>query len=238
MELSIIIPALEESSKIDKDIILADHFLDQYNLIGEIIVVDDGSKDNTFEIALRTGERVKCNVTVLKNEVNSGKGNAVKKGVLHSSGLYVMYADSGTTVPFENAITGLELIKNNLCDIAIGSRKLPTSHIVKNQDLDRALISKLFKFIMKLSFNSLPQLTDTQCGFKIYKGNVARELFSELQINGFLFEIEFILKAVRSKYKILEFPVEWSCDRDSRISLLKSPWKVFSDLIRIKRMGF
>jgi hypothetical protein len=80
-----------------------------------------------------------------------------------------------------------------------------------------------------------PGLTDTQCGFKLYKGNVARELYSGCGILGFAFDIEIILRAVRAGYRIREFPIEWTCDRDSRLRPVHSLWNVLSELRRIKR---
>ena len=76
-------------------------------------------------------------------------------------------------------------------------------------------------------------MTDTQCGFKIYKGEVARELFPQLKVTGFLFEIEFILLALKNNYKILEFPITWSCDRDSRLSVKKSSKSIISEFIEL-----
>lgn len=237
MDLSIIIPAYEESLKIQKDIILADHFMDENKLSGEIIVVDDGSKDDTAEVAIQAKENLKNSLIVLRNKKNIGKGGAVKKGILQSKGNYVMYHDAGATIPMQNVMTGLEWLKNNNCDIAIGSRHLSESIINKGQEFDRAIISKIFRFLTRIVFKQLTPFTDTQCGFKIYKGNIARELYSKLVVAGFMFEIEILLSAIKKKYVIAEFPVEWKCDRDSRISLLKSPWRVVSDLLKIRKIS-
>ena len=237
MDLSIIIPAYEESHKIRKDIILADNFLNENKFSGEIIVVDDGSMDDTFNSAAGCRINPENKLTVLRNESNLGKGGAVRRGILNSKGNFVMYHDAGVTVPISNALTGLALLKNNSCDIAIGSRKMPGSGIKKGQKLDRVVISKVFGFSMRILFGQLKQFSDTQCGFKIYKGDPARELYSESAVDGFIFEIEILLLALKKKYVVIEFPVEWRCDRDSRISLFRSPWRVLADLIKIKGIG-
>jgi dolichyl-phosphate beta-glucosyltransferase len=237
MDISIIIPAFEEGSKIEKDIILADNFLNENKYHGEIIIVDDGSSDDTLQLALNIKSKLSNELIVLRNKKNLGKGGAVRKGILNSKGNFVLYQDAGATVPMQNALAGIKLLKNNTCDIAIGSRKLHTSKILKQQEFDRAIISKGFRFLMRLLFKQITPFTDTQCGFKIYRGDIARNIYAGASINGFMFEIEILLRALKNKYIVTEFPVEWRCDRDSRISLLKSPWQVVSDIIKIKKMN-
>ena len=80
-----------------------------------------------------------------------------------------------------------------------------------------------------------PELTDTQCGFKIYKGDIARHLYSECITDGFMFDIEIIIRAQKEGYRIKEFPINWSCDRDSRLSPTRSWWRVLSELMTIKQ---
>ncbi|PKL81596.1 MAG: hypothetical protein CVV24_14465 [Ignavibacteriae bacterium HGW-Ignavibacteriae-3] len=237
VDFSIIIPAYEESSKIRKDIILADNFISANNLSGEIIVVDDGSKDDTSKTALDLKVNLKNDLTVLRNEINLGKGGAVRAGILCSKGKIVMYQDAGATIPMDNALIGLKMLRNNICDIAIGSRKLPGSIIQKEHEFDRAIISKVFRSSMRFLYKQLRPFTDTQCGFKIYNGDIARELFTTMAINGFMFEIEILLRTLKKKYRVAEFPVVWKCDRDSRIGLLKSPWRVLLDTVKIKKIG-
>lgn len=235
MNISIIIPAYNEQNKISADILAADKFMSNNNYIGEIIVVDDGSADDTFLIANSHKEKIESKLIVFKLPENSGKGKAVSEGMNASSGEIVMYADAGLTVPFNDALIGIELINSKNYDIANGSRKMESANIIKKQDLDRRVISKIFGFIFKSVLKIPKEMTDTQCGFKIYKGNIARKLFKELTITGFLFEIEFILLAIKRGYKICEFPVTWKCDRDSRLSVSGSSMKIISELIALKR---
>ena len=235
MDLSIIIPAYNEGMKISKDILAADKFIVESKYRGEIIVVDDGSSDNTFNTAESVRGKINSELTVLKLSKNMGKGSAVREGIANSKGELVMYADAGLTVPFENALNGIDLIKKGKCDIANGSRKMSKSEIVKEQDFDRRIISRIFGFTVKLFLNIPSELTDTQCGFKIYKGEVARNLFNKLKTSGFLFEIEFIQLALKEGKKILEFPVKWQCDRDSRLSVGQSSRKIISEFIFLFR---
>lgn len=233
MELSIIIPAYNESKKIMKDIFAADKFIHDNFDSGQIIVVDDGSNDETSEAAIPLKKRIKTELIVIRLDKNSGKGAALKRGVKASIGELLLYADAGLTVPFSDALAGIKLISDDKCDIANGSRKLTASNIVRKQDIDRRIISKIFGKFVKFFLHIPKGMSDTQCGFKIYKGKVARELFSQLKINGFLFEIEFILLALNNGYRILEFPVTWNCDRDSRLSIKKSSKKIISEFVEL-----
>jgi len=233
VELSIVIPAYNESRKIKNDVFAADRFIHDNFRTGQIIVVDDGSDDATSEIVSSLKEEIRTELIAIRLDKNNGKGAAIKEGVKVSTGEFILYADAGLTVPFKDALTGIELISVNKCDIANGSRKLAESNIVKKQDLDRRIISQIFGKLVKLFFHIPKRITDTQCGFKIYNGQVARELFPLLKINGFLFEIEFILLALKKGYRILDFPVTWNCDRDSRLSVKKSSKSIISEFIKL-----
>ncbi|MFH0990002.1 MAG: glycosyltransferase [bacterium] len=236
MTLSIIIPAFDEEKKIARDVQEAAGFLAGHELSGEVIVVDDGSSDNTALEARQAALPAGSTCRVIRNEAHRGKGFAVRSGMIASHGDFVMFADSGLTVPYSNALAGLQLLEDNRCEIAHGSRKLPASVIHKKQDWDRKLISRLFH-ILVIRWLKVPiHLTDTQCGFKIYRGEVARRLFGECTIEGFLFDVEIVLRAIRLSYRIEEFPVEWSCDRDSRISLRRSLTDVLHELFLIKKL--
>ena len=235
MNISIVIPAYNEQTKISVDIYAADKFISENNLVGEMIIVDDGSTDETFSIANSFKEKINSNLIVIKLPENSGKGKAVCEGVRTSTGEMVMYADAGLTVPFNNALDGIKLIEEGKCDIANGSRKMEETKIIREQDFDRKFISKVFGILSKFFLKIPSEMTDTQCGFKVYKGDMARKLYKELTITGFLFEIEFILLAIKNGYKICEFPVIWRCDRDSRLSVSGSSMKIISEFISLKR---
>jgi dolichyl-phosphate beta-glucosyltransferase len=236
MELSIVIPAYDESRKIARDIEAAAEFLNQHQLTGEIIVVDDGSKDGTSQAA--KGVKVPPNVKleVIRYEEHRGKGYAVRTGINRSSGQYVMFADSGSCVPYEDTMRGLDLLRDGACDIAHGSRKMRGCHIEKAQSLYRRLCSKLFHWLVIHDMGIPAEFTDTQCGFKMYKGDVARRLYGQAVTDGFTFDIEIIMRAQREGYRINEFPIDWTCDRDSRLSPTRSSWRVLSELLTIRRI--
>jgi len=238
MDLSIVIPAYEESKKIARDIEAAAVFLEKNHFTGQIIVVDDGSKDNTAEIARYavTNPSPSIELKVERYNYHRGKGYAVRKGIERTSGEYVMFADSGCCVPYEDTLRGLKLIKSGACDIAHGSRKMRGCHIEKAQSLYRRICSKMFHWFVIHDMKIPAEFTDTQCGFKIYRGDVARHLYGECITDGFTFDIEIIMRAQKEGYRIKEFPIDWTCDPDSRLSPTRSSWSVLSELLKIRRV--
>jgi dolichyl-phosphate beta-glucosyltransferase len=236
MDFSIIIPAFNEGHKIASDVMAAAEFLEEHFQSGEIIVVDDGSSDNTAEQAeLPVPGNIRLHV--IRNEVNRGKGYAVRRGINQSSGDYVMFADSGLCVPYDHALRGLALLRNN-CDIAHGSRKRKDSVIVQPHLKSRRLTSWLFLLFLKIWLRLPSHITDTQCGFKMYKGDIARRLYAECTSDGFAFDIETILRARQKHYRICEFPVEWTADTDSRLVLAKMPKHLCRSLRQLKKEKF
>ena len=234
MDLSIVIPAFEECQKIGRDIEAAASFLEHEGLAGEIIVVDDGSQDDTTAVARRSAVPPDIPVQVVRYDPHRGKGCAVRTGMQRTRGDYVMFADSGNCVPYEHTLRGLELLKSGACELAHGSRKLPESNIERRQVWYRRILSKAFHGAMILGMGLPRNLTDTQCGFKIYRGHVARSLYGQCSTDGFMFDIEIILQAQRQGYRIREFPITWTADPDTRLSVTRTPWGVLTELRAIK----
>jgi dolichyl-phosphate beta-glucosyltransferase len=235
LDISIIIPVWNEADKIENDIRAASTFLTKNKLKGEILIVDDGSEDDTAIVAKNSIFSSQSKINIIRCENHRGKGYAVQKGIGLSKGEYVMFADSGHCVPYDFALAGLNLIKNDDYDIAHGSRKLSQSKIIVPQTVQRQISAKLFRWMITLWLKIPNTLTDTQCGFKIYKGDIARNLYSQCQSDGFMFDIEIILQALQIGYRIREFPIEWTADRDSRLSVKKNLFHVFLELKKIKR---
>lgn len=235
MDKSIVIPAYEESKKIARDVTEAAGFLETHQFAGQIIVVDDGSRDNTAEVAENVQVSTNTKLQVIRYVTHRGKGYAVRTGIKESTGKYVMFADSGSCVPYEDTMRGLELLKSDACDIAHGSRKMRGCRIEKTQSLYRRICSRIFHFFVIHDMKIPAEFTDTQCGFKMYKGDVARHLYGEAITDGFSFDIEIIMRAQKEGYRIREFPIDWTCDRDSRLSPTRSSWHVLSELLKIRR---
>jgi dolichyl-phosphate beta-glucosyltransferase len=235
INVSIIIPAFNEQYKIQQDIVAADRFLTSDNHSGEIIIIDDGSTDETWAAAKKITKNIQTPCIVERLKKNYGKGRAVRTGILKSQGEYVIFADSGNCVPFEYVKVGMALIESNQCQIAHGSRKISSCHISRPQSFYRRICSRLFHWFLIHDIKRLGNLTDTQCGFKIYRGDIARKLYDQSTIDSFTFDIEVILLALSSGHTIREFPVDWTCDPDSRLKPIHEAIRVFTDLVRLKR---
>lgn len=235
MDLSIVIPAFREGEKVGHDVEAAGKFFVAQGLKGEIIVVDDGSPDDTQQAAERAPVPPGVERQVIRYHPNRGKGYAVRTGMGRTRGQYVMFADVGQCVPFEDALRGIEAIASGQYEIAHGSRKLPGSILYRRQRLYRRALSWLFRKVVGAMMGVPEQLTDTQCGFKVYRGDVGRELYAACRTDGFMFDIEILLRALRKGYRVTEFPVEWRCDRDSRLHPARGAGHTFKELRQIKR---
>jgi dolichyl-phosphate beta-glucosyltransferase len=234
-EFSIVIPTYNEAHKVARDIGAAATFLMQERIIGEIIISDDGIRDDTAAIARAVSVPPPLTLKVITQDRNRGKGAAVRAGILDSAGQYVMFADSGVCIPYAQAMRGLVLLRTNKCEIAHASRKRTDSIITNPQPLHRRVLSRIFRSAVD-TYMGLPyRLTDTQCGFKLYRGDLARSLYSECLTEGFLFDLEIILRAKKANARIAEFPVTWSCDPDSRLRPAKTAIRTSKELRSIKR---
>jgi len=235
LDLSIIIPAFNEGRKIAYDIKSAADFLLREHLVGEIIVVDDGSTDDTAERARSAMIDPSIEKRILRHDRNHGKGFAVKMGMAVARGEFVMFSDSGSCTPLSYARRAMDLIRSGQCEIAHGSRKLPDSVILKRQKLGRRIASKLFRAAMGIVMGIPGEMTDTQCGFKVYRGDIGRELYGECRTMDFMFDIEIILRALRKGYRVHEFPIQWTSDHDSRVLPVRTSWRVIGEMISIKQ---
>ena len=236
MDLSIVIPAYNESEKIRRDIESAASFFANGRLAGQVIVVDDGSTDGTGDIAEDTDIGHKIDLRVVRLGRNRGKGAAIRAGMEVADGEYVMFADSGTCIPFSDVLRGLDILNNYGCDIAHGSRVLKESIIEKQRNWYRRICSSLFRLVVFRWLSIPAELTDTQCGFKMYRGDVGRRLYAECVTDGYMFDVEIILRAVKYGYRIGEFAVEWSCDPDSRLDPARNATHILAELAKIKQM--
>ena len=236
MDISIVIPALNEERKIALDITTAAFFFGEAGLKGEVIVVDDGSTDRTFHNALTAMVPEAVRRWVVRLDRNSGKGAALRAGIRETTGAVVLTADSGTCIPYADALPSYARIRAGEADIAIASRVRPDSVIFRNRPLARRVVSKAFRKAARLVAKLPKEISDSQCGFKLYRGDVARELFAGLETNGFVFEIEILLKAMGRGLRIEEFPVHWSCDLDTRLRPPSQAAAVFKELRGVRKI--
>ena len=235
MDLSIIIPVLNEQDKVKADIDAAANFLRTHNIRGEILLVDDGSSDDTVLQAQSAGPYTDGIVRIIALEKNRGKGYAIRCGFAESSGKIVMFADSGLCIPFPTALRGMEMLNQQACQIVIGSRKLSDSEIILPQSLKRRISSWLFRRFTILFMGFPASIKDSQCGFKLFDGKTGRDLCAVAISDGFMLDIELILRARKQGMTVCEIPVRWTCDRDSRLSVRRSLVNVLRELWAIKR---
>jgi dolichyl-phosphate beta-glucosyltransferase len=204
-------------------------------MTGEIIVVDDGSFDQTSKVASNTSGDKGVSLKIIAYKEHTGKGKAVKKGIMEAGSDFIMFIDSGNCVPYENIRRGIDLLNNGECEIAHGSRFLSESLINRPRKNYRKLVSFLFRKYIRI-LSGIPNiLTDTQCGLKIYPKEIAHELYTACISDGFLFDVEIILRAREKGYRIMEFPIEWTSDPDSRLSVSRTFLSMFSELRTIRK---
>lgn len=235
MDLSIVIPIWNEESKIGADILNIDSFFRKSALKIELIVVDDGSSDNSLLII----QKALQNVSIESNSLafkHKGKGHAVGQGMLASKGNIVMFMDCGGNVPLSFINKGMEILREKDADIILGSRFNKLSKITYDRSWFRKIASTLFRKMVHKLLNLPPEISDTQCGFKLFKGELAREIFADLKLDGFLFDLEMILLAKVKGYNLREMPVEWHCDRDSRLSVPGALFPVLRDLFYLRKI--
>lgn len=232
-ELSIIIPAYNEAQRLKPSLerildYLKDSGINDY----EIIVVDDGSSDGTSE---SVGDMVsRKDITIIKNDRNRGKGYSVRRGVMEARGDYILFSDADLSTPIEE----YEKLRNALtdeaspADIAIGSRALKGSDIIRHQPIYRELMGKIFnKMARVLTFK---KIKDSQCGFKLFRREAAKKLFGLSRVDGFAFDAEIIFLAQKLGFIVKEIPVRWVNSPNSRVNPLKDSAKMFIEVVKIR----
>ena len=232
MEISIVIPAYNEEKRIGKTLERVYEYFKKKKTEFEIIVVDDGSNDRTVEIVEKFSSDKK-EIRILKHEKNMGKGKAVKTGILDAKGNLILFTDADLSTPIEEFEKLKKAIENGY-DIAIGSRGLKDSKIVIPQPFYRRIIGRIFPLLVRLIV--IKDFKDTQCGFKLFKKEVAKKIFSQLKTEGFAFDVEVLARGKKENFKIAEVGVLWYNSPESKVSILKSPFKMFLELNRIKKI--
>jgi dolichyl-phosphate beta-glucosyltransferase len=229
-ELSIVIPAFNEEARIPASLEALAAWLSGRTepLTVEVVVVDDGSSDRTAVLAEETGRRLRLNLRALVHERNRGKGAAVRTGVLAAEGRLVLVSDADFSTP----ISEWEKLAAAGAPVAIGSRAVDESLVKERQPFYRVLVGKLFNQLVRIL--AMPGIRDTQCGFKLFSREAAREIFSRATVDRFAYDVEALLLARKLGYAIAEVPVLWFNSPDSRVTLLAGA-QAYLDLLRIRR---
>jgi dolichyl-phosphate beta-glucosyltransferase len=228
---SVIVPAYNEEDCIRSHLKKIVDYLSGRFAQFEIIVVDDGSGDDTRkQVALATNEEPRIRLIPLSR--NRGKGSAVREGVLAAQGDAVCFTDADLSTPVETIEIGIDALAEN-SPVVIASRRHPDSIVCLRQNWAREAMGRLFNRFMRLLV-SLP-FADTQCGFKCFTRQAAREIFSRARIDGFAFDVEIVVIARRLGYEIKEIPVCWTNSPGSKVRPLRDLSRVMRDLLKIYR---
>jgi dolichyl-phosphate beta-glucosyltransferase len=235
--LSLIIPAYNEEKRLPATLTRMVEYLALRDFSYEIVVVDDGSRDGTRDLvrefaATRSFMRLECYDDENGKPLNRGKGYAVRHGVLAARGRDILFSDADLSTPIEEMEKLLPAISRGDCDMAIASRALPESNLTVHQPWYRERMGRLFNTFVQRIIDT--QILDTQCGFKAFRGDVAKRLFGMAQIDGFGFDTEILFLAQKFKYRVREIPVTWEHRDDSRVSPLSAPFQMLSELLQVR----
>jgi dolichyl-phosphate beta-glucosyltransferase len=228
--LSLILPAYNEARRIGGTLDSVLCYLDQQSYSSELIVCADGTDGTRDLVAARAklDERLK----VLGRPERGGKGRGVRMGVAQAQGRIVGFADADDKTPIAELDKILPCFSQGY-DLVIGSRALKETRLEVPQALHRRLGSKAFGLCMHL-LTGLWHIPDTQCGFKFFRADVARDLFSRQRIDGYMFDVEVLYLACRLGYRLHQVGVRWRDDGDSRLRLLAGNWQNLIDLLHIR----
>jgi glycosyltransferase involved in cell wall biosynthesis len=229
-QLSIVIPAYNESARIEQTLERVMACVDGQGWDAEVLVVDDGSTDRTVEIVHAWMERTP-RLHLIQNEGNRGKGYSVRNGLLQAAGKVVMFTDADLSAPMEEAERLLAAIRDG-ADVAIGSRWMDRTRQTIHQPLYRRFFGRCFNGVTR-TVMGLP-FKDTQCGFKAFRREAAQIIFRLQRIERWGFDPEILFIARKLGYTIREVPVTWGHDERSRMSYLRDGMKMLQEMAAIR----
>jgi glycosyltransferase involved in cell wall biosynthesis len=228
IDLSIIIPANNEAARLPVTLPRVLSFMDSHPRTSELIVVDSGSSDETASIARQfAANRQDLHVEIVKEP---GKGLAVRRGMSRATGAYRFICDADLSMPIKELERFFPPQANDV-EIAIASREAPGA-VRYDEPSYRHLIGRAFNALVRLL--AIPDVADTQCGFKLFRGDIAEDLFRVQTLNGWTFDVELLFVAQRRGYGIMEIPIPWYYFPGSRVRIIRDSIAMFSDLFRIR----
>jgi glycosyltransferase involved in cell wall biosynthesis len=230
IDLSIVVPAYNEEHRLPPTLERLHAFMQTQPLRYEIVVVDDGSKDDTCGVVERCGLP---GVRLVRQVPNKGKGAAVRLGMLEAKGQIRVMCDADGSMPPEQLPKLLAPIIGCQASIAIGSRYADGAKTDVKQPFYRVIWSRLANRVIQRSL--VPGVRDTQCGFKAFTAEAAHDLFRVARIDGWAFDLEVLALAKRRGFEIAEVGVEWKDDKRSRVSPIKDMVNVCREALTIRR---
>jgi glycosyltransferase involved in cell wall biosynthesis len=229
--LSIVIPAYNEEKRLPATLDrIAAWVKDSPLPVSEILVVDDGSRDGTAALVEKRGGLVR----LVRNPGNRGKGYAVRNGMLAAMGDWILSTDADLSAPIEELGKLIDAARRENAVVAIGSRALDRQLVKVHQPMMREFSGRAFNVVMRV-VTGLP-FRDTQCGFKLFRQDAAKEIFSRQMEEGFSFDVEDLVIARKLGLRSIEVPVEWSNVEGTKVSLAQG-MKSFADLVKIRARG-
>lgn len=228
--LSLTIPAFNEETRIKRSLDHVLSFLESQSYSFEVIVVNDGSRDRTEELV---NDRFGKNpaVKILHQPYNQGKGRAIKLGMLSAVGKYLFFTDADLSVPIEVLPTFLDRLEDH-CDVTIGTRRKSGALVEIHQPLYRELMGRTYTLLSNWVLTS--DVSDFTCGFKGFRRETARVVFSLQRLKGWSFDSEILYLARLKGYRIEEIPVTWRNDKATKVKLWRDVASSFLGLMRIR----
>lgn len=231
---SIIIPAYEEQERLGDSVRKVLGYIKSADFSAELIIVDDGSKDQTAEIGRKVcAEFPEIQTKVIRYEENRGKGFAVKTGLLAAEADVALFSDADLSTPIEELPKLVKPIQDGDFDVTFGSRALDRSLIGVHQPWRREQGGKVFNFIVR-TLTQLP-FWDTQCGFKAFNLKKFRPLLDVMQIERFGFDVEFLFVANLHKLRLKEIPVRWDHDERTKVNVFRDSQRMFNEVRLIRK---
>jgi dolichyl-phosphate beta-glucosyltransferase len=222
--LSVVIPAYNEENRLGPTLETIKGYLAERDYTSEVLVVDNGSRDRTSEVAREAGVEV-------MEERRRGKGAAVRTGMLAARGEYVLFSDADLSTPIEEVEKLLAELRAG-ADVAIASRGLPESNLVKRQPWYRELVGRAGNVLVRMI--AVRGIADTQCGFKLFPREIAQRIFPAQRLTGAAFDVELLFIVQHAGWKIAEVPVTWIDSPDTRFSRVRDSLDALKDLFRIR----
>lgn len=227
--LTVLIPCYNEGKIIEESLQEVYSFLSEQKYPWEIVVVDDGSSDNSVNV-IKSLHLFNINLVTYKK--NRGKGGALKEGINNSRGKFIIFTDADLSVPISTVRELLEKLRSGKSEVVIGTRKIRSAKVLAHQPWLRENLGKGFTLITRLI--TAVRVSDFTCGFKGFSSGAARKIFSHSLISRWAYDAEILYLAKKYGFKISEVPVTWVNRKDTRVRLGNAIITSFVDLIKIK----